>query len=239
MRRGRHQPDGIRFLGRLSSLTALGGLAALALCACEQERKAPPAPKARNVAVHGSATAKPTTAKPVRRARQVVAKRQGKLCAGRLRSPGSAMPTSDISRAHAPGADQLPAALPLKGGKWTWVNFWAAWCVPCKEEIPRLRAWEQKLNLAGIPFRLVLVSLDDDARQLHELLQEQPRAGLRSSYWLREGKERDKWLAGVDLDPDPELPAHLLVDPHGKLRCVVEGAVEDGDYEQLVQLLRG
>jgi thiol-disulfide isomerase/thioredoxin len=225
-------------VGRLSSLIALSGLAAFALFACVEERKAPPAPKARNVAVQGSAPAKPTTAKPARPARQAIAKRQGKLCAGRLRSPGGAMPTSEISRARAPGVEQLPAALPLKGGKWTWLNFWAAWCVPCKEEIPRLRAWEQRLNRAGFPFRLVFVSLDDDARQLQEFLQGQPGQGLRSSYWLHEGKEREKWLTGIDLDPDPELPAHLLVDPHGKLRCVVQGAVEDGDYEQLVQLLR-
>ena len=122
-------------------------------------------------------------------------------------------------------------------GKWTWINFWAAWCVPCKEEIPRLKSWEQKLNQGGTPFRLVFVSLDDDPRQLQHVLKGAPADGLRSTYWLREGEEREDWLKAAGVDPDPELPAHLLVDPQGKIRCVVAGAVEDRDYAELTRLL--
>ena len=152
---------------------------------------------------------------------------------------GRAMPTSDISRASSPGVAQPPKALPVGGGKWTWVNFWAAWCVPCKEEIPRLVSWAKKLNQSGIPFRLVFITLDDDARQLEQFLRGESAGGLQSTYWLREGEEREKWLKGVGWDSDPKLPAHLLVDPQGKLRCVIDGAVEDDDYGQVVGLLRG
>jgi hypothetical protein len=31
----------------------------------------------------------------------------------------------------------------------------------------------------------------------------------------------------------------LLVDPKGKVRCRVQGAVEDGDYERVIELLEG
>jgi thiol-disulfide isomerase/thioredoxin len=240
MRRRCYQPFGICFLGRLPALTVAATLGALVGAACDQERKAPPAPKARHAAVRRT---EPTASSPTKprlvRSRQVIAKRQGKLCGGKLGPGGKAMPTSEISRANAPGADPLPETLPVARGKWTWVNFWAAWCVPCKEEIPRLLAWERKLNQSGTPFRLVFVSLDDDTRQLQGFLSQQPADQLRASYWLRDGEEREKWFAGVDLDSDPELPAHLLVDPQGKLRCVVKGAVEDGDYEQLTALVRG
>jgi hypothetical protein len=66
---------------------------------------------------------------------------------------------------------------------------------------------------------------------------EQPPGGLRQTYWLREGQEREAWLIGAGLDPDPDLPAHLLVDPKGKVRCMVRGAIEDSDYAGLVALL--
>jgi thiol-disulfide isomerase/thioredoxin len=166
-------------------------------------------------------------------------KRPGKLCAGQMQRPGRSMPESEISRASAPASPQLPAQLPTGGGKWTWVNFWAAWCVPCKEEIPRLKAWEKQLNQLGIPFRLVFVTLDDDARQLNQFLQGEREDGLRATYWLHEGEQREQWFKSIEMDTDPHLPAHLLVDREGKLRCVIDGAVEDSDYDRVVALLRG
>jgi hypothetical protein len=83
------------------------------------------------------------------------------------------------------------------------------------------------------------VSLDDDERQLEKFLSEQPAGGLRATYWLKEGREREDWLSGAGVDPDPELPVHLLLDDKGKIRCRVQGAVEDADFASLVRLLDG
>jgi hypothetical protein len=87
--------------------------------------------------------------------------------------------------------------------------------------------------------RLVFLSLDDDPRQLKQFLEAQPNGGVRSTYWLREGKEREDWLSALEIDTDPELPAHVLVDPSGKARCVINGAVEDSDYPAVVALVGG
>ena len=54
---------------------------------------------------------------------------------------------------------------------------------------------------------------------------------------LREGKERDEWLQAAGVEPDPALPIHLLVDPLGKVRCTVKGAIEDGDYSRIEALV--
>jgi len=111
--------------------------------------------------------------------------------------------------------------------------------VPCKEEIPRLKSWEQRLNAAGKSFQVVFVSMDDDPRQLQDFLKTQPAEGLRSTYWLREGKERADWLKSAELPDDPGLPLHVLVDGRGRARCVIDGAVEDTDFEQLRALIGG
>ena len=67
-----------------------------------------------------------------------------KLCAGELEGPSRDFPNKSVSRVAAKGASEIPAQLAV-GGAWTWINFWAAWCVPCKEEMPRLMGWEKKL----------------------------------------------------------------------------------------------
>lgn len=148
--------------------------------------------------------------------------------------PGRELPKEPLSRAGEKG---LGEKLPVGDAAWTWVNFWAAWCVPCKEEMPRLKAWEKQLQGEPHRMRVVFVSLDDDERQLEAFLAAQPPDGVRSTYWLKDGRERDTWLKGIDLQGEPQLPAHLLIDPKGKLRCVIEGAVEDADFARVRHLL--
>jgi thiol-disulfide isomerase/thioredoxin len=154
------------------------------------------------------------------------------ICAGQMSAPGRAAPKKPLSQNVASGEAALPAELPLGGG-YTWVNFWAAWCAPCKEEIPRLLRFQQELAKTSSGFELSFISLDDDERQLSGFLGSQPPSGLRRTYWLKEGKEREEWLKAAGLDADPELPFHLLFDPKGKLRCVVKGALEDADLPAL------
>jgi len=208
---------------------------ALVALGCDQERKAPPAPRARSVAVQGSGSAAPSTPAPPPRA---IAKRKGPLCGGKLNAEGRELPASELAHESVAGVPAPPAKLQVGEGKWTWINFWAAWCEPCKEEIPRLKSWESRLNAAGIPIRVQFISLDDDPRQLRRFLTGQGADGLRSTYWLREGDEREAWLTDAGAGADPELPIHLVVDPKGMIRCVLPGAVEDGDYPTVVELLK-
>lgn len=210
------------------------------------EKPATTAPRARSQAVvvaagsaDSPATASPATASPGTAKAQ--APSEGKpprsLCEPLQASARKPLP-QEVSRAAAQGAVPLEARLAVGGGRVTWVNFWAAWCVPCKEEIPRLLAWEKELAAAGIPFTVQFVSLDDDSRQLQAFLDAQPGEGLRRTYWLREGSQREEWLAQVGLDVDPRLPLHLVVGGDGKSHCVVDGAVEDGDRAEVERIAR-
>jgi thiol-disulfide isomerase/thioredoxin len=168
------------------------------------------------------------------------AKPRAPLCQGQLeRKPASFRPKrAPTQLSMAPVPPELPAD-PLQRGKkskrWTWVNFWAAWCVPCKEELPLLLGWQEQL---AEDIEFVFVSLDDDERQLRDFLERQPKAGLQTTYWLPDGPARAAWLEALDLTTEPELPLQLLVDASGSLRCKVEGAVEAGDLDALQRIAR-
>jgi|SRR6188768_38337 len=224
-------------MGRLSTLSFTLFLALPSLSACNtvSEKDAPMATNERSQAItqKGPVTlSTPATIAVKATEAATPAKKPRTLCAGKLAEAGHALPKKHVSRAAAKGAQDLPEALAIGGGKWTWLNFWAAWCAPCKEEIPRLLGFEQKLQASGA-FRLTFMSLDDDERQLRDFLDSQPSTGLHASYWLKEGNEREDWLKSAGQNPDAPLPFHLLIDPKGKLRCVIQGAVEDGDYAEI------
>jgi thiol-disulfide isomerase/thioredoxin len=227
-------------MGRLPTLSSgLGALffalAALASCDNVSEKDAPMATNERSQAITqtGPAPISSSATIPVATTQPSAPKKPRSLCGGKQPDAGRSFPKKHLSRAAGKDASALPESLGVGSGKWTWVNFWAAWCAPCKEEIPRLLGFEQKLGASGAPFRLSFVSLDDDERQLDDFLDTQPAAGLHASYWLKEGNEREDWLKAAGQSPDAPLPFHILVDPKGKIRCTIQGAVEDGDYPEI------
>jgi thiol-disulfide isomerase/thioredoxin len=218
---------------------AAGAAAMTVLCltGCDEKSNPPPAPKERSQAVEVASAVATMPAPPPPSTMPASQPKRQVLCAGQLGQPPKEAPKSPVSRAGKDGS--LPEKMPVGHGAWTWINLWAAWCVPCKEEMPRLRSWQAKLAGERTPLKVLFVSIDDDARQLDTFLAAQPETGTRATYWLRDGKERAAWLKEIGMDGDPELPAHLLVDPNGKVRCKVQGAIEDADYDEVVKIVRG
>lgn len=160
------------------------------------------------------------------------------LCDGQLDAkPAPFRPrTAPVRVSLAPGEELDKDPLAREPGRWTWVNFWAAWCVPCKQELPLLFQWRKSLA-SDVRFRFI--SLDDDERQLRDFLAREGAGGLTSSYWLPDGAVRQAWLAALKLESEPELPLQLLIDPNGMLRCRVQGAVEPADLAALERIVRG
>jgi thiol-disulfide isomerase/thioredoxin len=163
--------------------------------------------------------------------------RARRLCDSDADVKGRVLPRVSASHAEASGEPQLDGDLPKADGQWLWVNFWAAWCAPCKEEMPRLIGWRDRLAKAHVSMHLVFVSLDDDERQLDTFLEAQGQAGVRSTLWLPEGPARSSWLKSLRMKPGPELPEQVLVDPSRHVRCFIEGAVEDSDYPEISSLV--
>ncbi|RYE85701.1 MAG: redoxin domain-containing protein, partial [Myxococcales bacterium] len=202
------------------SLALLG--AALGGCDDDKKKPLPPPPSGkRNDAVAATATTATTPTGAPSVAVPKTATPRAPLCASAPLAAGRSLPAGSLPHLEAPGTAALGDRLP-SGGRWTWLNLWAAWCKPCKEEIPLLRSWEAKLAQAGTPIHLAFLSLDDDERQARKFLADQPATGLKASWWLQEGKGRTAWLEGVRLKDSPQLPVHVLVDPRD------EGAAVDG-----------
>lgn len=215
------------------SAVAAMGLAALAAPGCEVDKKDVPAPPTTNrsnavvAAPGGNTNTKPAAAGGTATAQVTAPQPPRQLCVGQSPKPP---PKGPIKTAAAAGATPPPESIPFGVGKWVWVNLWAAWCKPCKEEMPRLIAWQKKLSAAGVMLELSFVSIDDDERQLERFLEGQPAGGVKASYWLPEGSGRSSWLGALGLKETPDLPAHALVAPSGQVACVIQGAVEDRDY---------
>jgi len=128
-----------------------------------------------------------------------------------------------------------PASGAAAGGTWTWVNLWATWCLPCREEMPLLARWQQILARDGVGLELELWSVDADGAALADYLETTAVPGRVR--WLRSPADLPAALAALGADPTAGVPIHALVDRHGYLRCLRVGAVHVEDYGAVKTLL--
>lgn len=101
-------------------------------------------------------------------------------------------------------------------GKYVFIDFWAAWCRPCREENPVLKKAYDRFG--GENFEIVSVSLDQTVEAWHTAVEEDglnwtllhdPLSGVAQTYavqtipntWLldKEGKIMQKQLRGEEL----------------------------------------
>jgi thiol-disulfide isomerase/thioredoxin len=149
-----------------------------------------------------------------------------------------ALPKTSVAFVEESGAVSQRSSVAWSAKRAQWVSFFASWCGPCKEEIPRVRDFAKRLEHDGVPTDVTFVSIDDDLRELSAFFAAQPGNGLKSSYWLKDGAIRTGFLAPLKMSASGPLPEHALFDAKGKVRCFVAGTVEDGDYAQILATLK-
>jgi thiol-disulfide isomerase/thioredoxin len=135
------------------------------------------------------------------------------------------------------GYPKLTGAAPAAGGRWRWVNAWATWCLPCVEEIPMLVEWQAQMEKSGTPFDLVLVSLDTDDATVDRFRKQHPRTP--PSLRIDDPDRAEDWVVSLGLDRGATLPIHVLVDPHGGIRCARTGGVGRSDQAVVRRILAG
>jgi len=163
---------------------------------------------------------------------------RGALCDTSVAPNARVVPKSAPAFVDATGAVSDRALAAPAGKRAQWISFFASWCGPCKEEFPRIHDFAKRLEASGVPIDVTFISIDDDLRQLTAFFAAQPDAGMKSSYWLKDGPVRTAWLASLKMKSDPPLPEHAIFDAKWRLKCFVSGAIEDGDYAALAQALR-
>lgn len=120
-------------------------------------------------------------------------------------------------------------------GRYVLVNFWATWCVPCREELPHLAVLARRLH--GRPLTLVLVSVDDGWPDIDRLAADlagahRAAAGnrvLTDTLAMLRG-ELDNVVVLLDAKAEAaarygtsKYPETYLVGPEGRLRAKFTG----------------
>ncbi|HET9154175.1 MAG TPA: TlpA disulfide reductase family protein [Solirubrobacterales bacterium] len=109
-------------------------------------------------------------------------------------------------------------------GRWVLVNFWASWCVPCKQEAPALEEFQHRHG--GPEFTVLGI----DTRDLSGDGQEFARRYGLSYPQLRDGDGSAAHSYGTT-----GVPESFLVDPQGFVRWELPGPVDEQYLHEQVE----
>jgi len=105
------------------------------------------------------------------------------------------------------------------------VVFWATWCPACLAEIPRLKAYHERLGPKGL--RIVSLSVDDSPAPVPLVVD---RTGMN---WPV-GVNASPWFGSQGLE---SLPQVFLVDRSGKIVDSFTGEVDSTVFRDAVERL--
>ncbi len=94
-------------------------------------------------------------------------------------------------------------------GKYTLIDFWASWCMPCRAENPNVLNVYQLYKDKG--FAVVGISLDDKASNWKKAIQDDKLPWTQLSTLTGWDNELSSRL-GIEF-----IPSNVLVDPNGKI----------------------
>lgn len=111
------------------------------------------------------------------------------------------------------------------------INFWATWCGPCQEELPRLSKLAQRYSGRSVRFIAVSIDAAKDRAKIQPALE---KAGVSFDTWV--GADTGT-LGSFGLGEI--IPGTAVLDEHGEIVARIMGEARDEDVRRAVDWLLG
>jgi thiol-disulfide isomerase/thioredoxin len=98
-------------------------------------------------------------------------------------------------------------------GKVLLVDFWATWCAPCRDELPKLLAVYSSYRQKGLSFAAISCDEPEQEAQASAFVNKQ---GAPEPHFIRRAQDDDKFINAIDPKWSGALPALFVFDRNGR-----------------------
>jgi thiol-disulfide isomerase/thioredoxin len=130
--------------------------------------------------------------------------------------------------------NNLRALLQASRGKVVVLNFWATWCVPCREEFPALVELRKRYHAKGA--EIYFISMDEP-EQLAAVKEFLTQHGVDFPTYYRLGGDFEAMINLVDQKWIGAIPATIFFDRSGKQIKTVTSSHSFAQFEEILKPL--
>jgi len=148
------------------------------------------------------------------------------LIAGTLMMCAAASPNGPAPNFTLDSRAGKPLSLGQYKGQVVMLNFWASWCVPCKQEMPLLESIQKKYGKMG--FTLIGVNVEPDSKAANAVLEKIP-VSFPIVYDTQSKVSKLYDVSG--------MPSTVIIDRKGQVRMLHRG-YKPGDENEYLNSIR-
>jgi thiol-disulfide isomerase/thioredoxin len=123
-----------------------------------------------------------------------------------------------------------------KSGRVLLVNFWATWCLPCREEMPKLASAAKAFSSKDLAVVLVATDTPKTSPQVPRFLAE---TKVPFVCWQVRSADPQLFIDAVDKSWDGTLPYTLVYDRKGDVAVRLAGAQTEASFADAIRRALG
>ena len=140
-------------------------------------------------------------------------------------------PGNDSLIVNQISVEDLNGIIKNRNNKYLFLNVWATWCIPCREEFPSLKKinqkYKNKVELIGIS-----VDFPDEVEsKIKPFLSSQ---NIEFNNYVNAEKDVEKFISNLNPDWDGTVPATFLFDLKGNQVKYFTGGKSFEEFEKVV-----
>lgn len=130
---------------------------------------------------------------------------------------------------------QLHELVSQRNGKGLFLNIWATWCLPCREEFPDLEKLVQTFGHKNVEFVALSVDYPDEIdSKILPFLQKHP---LNFSHYVQDFSDKERIINFLNEQWSGALPATFIYDADGKQQHFLLGQHSYEDFYKIMKPL--
>ncbi|MFL9843170.1 TlpA family protein disulfide reductase [Flavobacterium rhizosphaerae] len=96
-------------------------------------------------------------------------------------------------------------------GKYVYIDVWATWCGPCRQQIPYLQKLEEEYKDEDIAFVSISIDKEKDHGKWQKMVESQSLGGTQL---FADNDWNSEWTKGFGIN---SIPRFILIDPQGNI----------------------